>query len=92
MVRKPRLIGETQVFCIVPCWETGGRLVLADEDVEASHSTIFESFTVKRIETVAINSTINTGRNGNSRRTCSNDEHVPRTMACLESRDLEVDS
>ena len=40
LVRKPRLIGETEVFCTVPCLETGDRLVLAAEDVEASHSTI----------------------------------------------------
>ena len=88
MFRKPRLIGETEVLCIVPCWETGDRLVLAEEGVEASHSTISGSFTVKRI----VQSTIDTERNGDSRRTCSNDEHVARTTSCFESRNLDVDS
>ena len=49
MFRKPRLIGETEVLCIVLCWENGDRLVLAEEGVEPSHSTISGSFTVKRI-------------------------------------------
>ena len=49
-----------------------------------------EFFTLKRIGTVAVHST--TERNGDSRRTCSNDERVARTTSCLESRDLEVDS
>ena len=47
------------------------------------------SFTVKRTETVAVHTTIDTERIGDSRRTCSNDERVARTTACLESRDLE---
>ena len=47
-------------------------------------------FTVKRIGTAAVHST--TERNGDSRRTCSNDEHGAGTTACFESRDLEVDS
>ena len=47
------------------------------------------SFTVERIETVAVHSTIDTERIGDSRRTCSNDEHVAGTTACFESRDLE---
>ena len=34
------------------------------------------SLTVKRIETVAVHSTIDTQRNDDSRKTCSNDEHV----------------
>ena len=51
-----------------------------------------ESFTVKRIETIAVHSTRDTERNGDSRRTCSNDEYVARTTSCPESRDLEVDS
>ena len=50
------------------------------------------SFTVKHIETVAVHSTSDTERNDDSRRTCSSDEHVARTTACLESRDIEVDS
>ena len=45
---------------------------------------------MKRIGTAAVHST--TERNGDSRRTCSNDEHVARTTACLVSKDLEVDS
>ena len=95
MVRKPRLIGDTEVFCIAPCWETGDRLVLVKEGVEAGvvQSLEFsESFTVKRIGTDAIHSTIDAERNGESRRTCSNDEHVAGTTASLESRDVEVDS
>ena len=47
------------------------------------------SFTVERIETVAVHSTIDTERIGDSRRTCSNDEHVAGTTAWFESRDLE---
>ena len=76
MVHKPRLTGDTEVFCIVPCCQTGDRLVLAEEGVEASHqSLVFSGYsTVKRIETVAVHSTIDTERNGDSRRTCSNDE------------------
>ena len=50
------------------------------------------SFTVKRIETLADHSTSDTERNGDCRRTCSNDEHFARTTACLESRDVEIDS
>ena len=50
------------------------------------------SFTVKRIGTVAILSTTDTERNGDSPRTCSNDEHVAGTTARLESRNLDVDS
>ena len=50
------------------------------------------SFTVKRIETVAVHSTSNTERNDDSRRICSKDKHVARTTAFLESRDVEVDS
>ena len=50
------------------------------------------SFTVKRIGTVAVRSTIHTERNDDSRRTCSNAEHVARTTASLESKDFEVDS
>ena len=49
-------------------------------------------FTVKRIGTVAVHPTVDTDRNCDSRRTCSNDEHVAGTTSCLESRDLEVDS
>ena len=91
--RRPRVIGETEVFCVAPCWETGDRLVLAEEVLK--HLTVQSlefsgSFTVKRIGTV--HSTIETERNGDSRRTCSNDEHVAGTTACFESRDLEVDS
>ena len=33
LVCKPRLVGETKVFCIVPCGETGDRLVLAEDGV-----------------------------------------------------------
>ena len=47
---------------------------------------------MKQIETVAVRSTSDTERHGDSRRTCSNDEHVAGITACLESRDLEVDS
>ena len=47
---------------------------------------------MKRIETAAVHSTIDTERNGDSRRTCANDEHVAGATGCLESRDLEVDS
>ena len=56
------------------------------------HSTISGSFTVKRIETLAVRPTIDTKRTGDSRRICSNDEHAARITSCLESRDLEVDS
>ena len=80
------------MLCVVPYWGTGDRLVLDEEGVEAPHSTISGSFTVKRIETVAVHPTIDTERTGDSRRICSNDEHVARTTSCLESRDLEVDS
>ena len=80
-----------QMYCVLfRVGETGDRLVPSEEGVEASHSAISGSFTVKRIETVAVHSTIDTERNGDSRRTCSND--VARTTSCLESRDLEVDS
>ena len=84
------------MFCIVLFWEIGDRLVRAEESVETSHSTIpfvfSGSFAVKRIETVAVHVTIGTERNGDSWRTCANDEHVARTTAGLESRDLEVDN
>ena len=62
------------------------------ETVVSRVSNISGSFEVKRIETVAVRSTSDTERHGDSRRTCSNDEHVAGTTACLESRDLEVDS
>ena len=82
-----------QKYCVLfLVGETGDRLVPSEEGVEASHSAISGSFTVKRIETVAVHSTIDTERRGDSRRTCSNDEHVARTTSCLESRDLEFDS
>ena len=56
------------------------------------HSLVFSgSFIVIRIGTVAALSTIDTKPNGDSRRTCSNDEHVAGTTACFESKDLEVD-
>ena len=50
------------------------------------------SLTVKRTGTVAVHPTIDTERIGDSRRTCSNDEHVAGTTACFESIDLEIDS
>ena len=42
-VREPRLIGDTEVFCIVLCWKIGDRLVLAEEGVEASCNTVASS-------------------------------------------------
>ena len=66
-------------------------MVLAEEGVEASHSIISCVLWILHGE-VAVHSTIDTERNGDSRRTCSNDEHVAGTTSCCESRDLEVDS
>ena len=48
------------MYCSV--LETGDRLGLAEEVVEVSHSTISGAFAVKRIETVAVHSTIDAAK------------------------------
>ena len=90
-IETPVLVRECSVlFCVgklVTDWYSL-RKVLTHLTVQ---SLVFSgSFTVKRIETVAVHLTVDTERNGDSRRTCANDEHVARTTSRLESRDLEV--
>ena len=88
LVRKPRLIGETEVFFILFCVGKGylPRKVLKHLTVQ---SLVFSgSFTVKRIETVAVQSTIDTERNGDSRRICSND-HVAGQQHALTAENLQ---
>ena len=82
LVRK-----QTKVdFCYRSILYCSDRLTAAEEGAEASHSTISGSFKVKRIGTVAVHSTIDSERNCEIRRTCSNDDHVAGTTVSLESR------
>ena len=78
------------MFCVALCWETGDRLVLAEEGFEASHSIIscvlwiFHNET--KIETVAVHVTLGTERYGDSPRTFANDAHVCKnnSMPCIK--------
>ena len=83
MVHKPKLTGSVlfRVVKLVTDWYLPKKVL---KHLTAQSLEFSGSFTVKRIETVAVHSTIDTERNGDSRRTCSNDEHVAGTTACLE--------
>ena len=81
-------IGETEVICIFLSWETGDRLVLAEESVEASHSTISRVPWILHGET-SRDSCIPLDHRPKWRllkNLCASDEHVAGTTACFESK------
>ena len=63
-------------------WQIGSRWGKFWRSSQNNPPVFSGSVAVKLIETVAVHVTIGTERNGDSWRTCANDEHVART-ACL---------